>query len=276
MAPCKNDDFLSAREIISFLPQDLIQKTDCDFSDRIFIYDSLDSTNITAKEMALSDAAHGSIIIANYQTAGKGRFGRSFFSPPGHGLYMSFILDSDKLGFSTPTLVTAFAAVAVCDAIRSASGKLAQIKWVNDVFLDDRKICGILTEAVTCAGNSDVSRIVLGIGVNFSTPPSGFPDDLKNVAGSLFGTDTPPICRNYLAAEVIRHIVFSDNRFNEKDMLDKYKSKMFFLGETVVVTGGEEVFEATAVDIDDLGRLVVEKDNRELLSLSSGEVSIRK
>jgi len=225
--------------------------------------------------MAQAGAEHGTVVIANYQTAGKGRQGKTFFSPPYHGLYMTILLHASKLSFSTPTLITALAAVSVCEAIESITDRSPQIKWVNDIFLDGKKICGILTESVNMPDSPGVQRMLVGIGVNFSTPPAQFPMELQHIAGSLFETEKPPITRNQLAAEIINRIISPDIEHNEKEMLEKYRKRMFLLGKTVTVTGTENPYEATAIGIDDIGQLVVKKANGEILTLSSGEVSLQ-
>lgn len=276
----ENNNTLSVQGILPFLSNELPQIQSGNFSERIFIFDSLESTNNTAKEWAASGTGeHGTIVIADFQSAGKGRCGKSFYSPAGHGLYISLIIDPLQIGFSTPTLITAFAAVIVCEAIEAISGKSPVIKWVNDVFLDSRKICGILTESVTPLENTSFEGIatqfiVLGIGINFSTPIEEFPENLKRTAGSLFGTGTPTTTRNHLAAELINRLLLSQYHQSEKKMLMKYKQKMFLLGKTVLVEGAGGSYEATAVDVDEIGRLVVKKANGELQPLSSGEVSI--
>jgi len=286
-----DNDPLNKQDILPYLCHDI--------TDRIFIYNSLESTNITAKELAAKGAKHGTVLIADSQTAGKGRYGRSFFSPPGHGLYMSFILQPEFFGYENTTLITAFAAVAVCEAIeaitdtpvagKSIKSKTPQIKWVNDVFINGKKVCGILTESVISSDSSVIPWIVLGIGVNFKTPKAGFPEDLQKIAGCIFENEKPTVSRNRLAAEIINRLVFPvtnqvsrndktccfEKAALEKTMLENYKQRMFLLGKPIIVTGVGDSFEAIATDIDDLGQLIVKKDNGELLTLNSGEVCIR-
>jgi len=261
---CEDNDILSVQGIVPFLSQK-------ETADKIFVYPSLESTNKTAKEMAISEAKHGTIIIADQQTAGKGRYGRNFHSPAAHGIYMSFILHPAQLGFDTPTMVTSFAAVAVCESIEAISEKTPQIKWVNDIFLDGKKICGILTEAVTDYESGNVEWVVVGIGINFSTPD--FPEDLRQIAGAVFTGEHFPATRNHLAGEVINRL--TANRCGKKEMMDKYKKRLMMLGKKILVIGAEQPYEALAVDIDDIGRLIVKKDDGEILSLSSGEISIK-
>jgi BirA family biotin operon repressor/biotin-[acetyl-CoA-carboxylase] ligase len=233
-------------------------------AEKIYIYEVLESSNETAKEMAKAGAAHGTIVIANHQTKGKGRFGRSFFSPPGCGIYMSFILRNPEL---KADLITAFAAVAVCGAIESTTGKSPQIKWVNDILLDGKKICGILTEAVA-------GCYILGIGVNFIAPAEGFPHDLAHKTASIYTGAAPPISREALAAEIINRIM--GEKPDKSAIMAEYKKRLAMLGKRVVVSGigGGASFEAVILDIDDMARLIVKKDDGKLLELSSGEIRI--
>jgi len=239
---------------------------------RIFVYDILESTNITAKEATLDNAEFGTVIIADSQTAGKGRYGKSFFSPPNHGLYMSAVLNSALLPFDTQSLITVFAAVSVCQAIETISGKSPQIKWVNDIFLNKKKICGILTESVTTPQNTASRQIIIGIGINFSTPATGFPAELQQIAGSLFETENTTVTRNCLAAGIINNLFTLGNRYSKNEILTEYKQRVFILGKEILITGNDKPYRATAVDIDDNGYLIVRKSDGELLTLFSGEI----
>jgi BirA family biotin operon repressor/biotin-[acetyl-CoA-carboxylase] ligase len=220
----------------------------------------LDSTSAKAAEFF----EHGTVVIANHQTAGRGRYGRSFFSPADSGIYMSLVLQKERIGLAAPTLITAFSAVAVCDALEFVCKKSAQIKWVNDIFLHGRKICGILA-------NDFGDRIILGIGVNF-TAPKNVPPELSDKIGAVYGEgENPTATRDELAAAIINELAALDDK--PQDFMQKYRARMMFLGEKITVTGANS-FAATALDIDDTGRLVVQTENGEILSLSSGEVSI--
>ena len=267
-----NGDILSAQSILSFLPAGA-------YDGKIVVYNCLESTNKTAKEIVLSmEAEHGTVIIADSQTAGRGRYGRAFFSPRGSGLYMSLILRPARLGFESPTAVTAFAAVSVCEAIESLpAAKPPQVKWVNDVFLDGKKVCGILTEAVSGGQNEGSQWIVLGIGVNFTLPMTGFPKSIENVAGAIFTTENPTTTRSRLAAEIISRIM-APARKTQAEMFEAYRKRLMLLGQTVTVSGLEieidEAFEAVALDVDMSGRLIVKKENGDILALSSGDVRV--
>jgi len=264
----EGNDTISIKGVAPFLKQK-------DILNKIHVYSSLESTNKTAKEMALSAAEHGTVVIADYQTAGKGRYGRTFYSPQSHGIYMSLILHPIKLSLSTPALVTHFAAVSVCEAIESISDKKPQIKWVNDIFLNKKKICGILTEAITDIKSGNIQGMVVGIGINFSTPTMGFPDDLRQIAGAVFEDGKPSITRNHLIGEIINRILFLKNQYSNQELLDKYRKRLMMLGENILVTGPNKSYEAIAIDIDDAGQLIIKKDNDEVISLSSCEIRVR-
>lgn len=264
----EENDILSVQGILPFLK-------DREKVHEIFVFDSLESTNKTAKEMALEGAKHGTVILADQQTGGKGRHGRSFSSPPGHGIYMSFILHPEWLVQDIPTMVTALAAVTVCEAVEAVSGKEPQIKWVNDVFLDRKKICGILSEAVTDFETGGIHWVVVGIGINFSTPEEVFPEEVRQIAGSIFPEGHPSITRNRLAAEMINRLVLPEGQYARQAVFEQYKKRMMMLGETVQVNGWKETYEAVALDVDEIGRLVVQKENGQITSLSSGEIRIQ-
>jgi BirA family biotin operon repressor/biotin-[acetyl-CoA-carboxylase] ligase len=241
---------------------------------RIINYKSLESTNITAKELAVSGAEHGTVVIADCQTAGKGRHGRSFYSPPDCGIYMSVILrPTGILWRECPTLVTAYTAVSVCGALETGAGLKPQIKWVNDIFLGGRKICGISTETSTDSQSGDIRWIIVGIGVNFTEPPSGFPEELRDIAGSVF-VNEPPITKDRLAAEIANRVAALDNVSGGEVILSEYRRRLMILNRRVTVSGMGEPFEATALDIDGQGRLIVRKECGGEMMLCAGEVSL--
>ncbi|MCL2398731.1 MAG: biotin--[acetyl-CoA-carboxylase] ligase [Defluviitaleaceae bacterium] len=243
------------------------------------IYDSVDSTNNVAKEMVALNAEHGTVILANVQTGGRGRYGRSFFSPLGHGIYMTFILRPYPIWPVDISLVTVFTGVVVCEAIESicnvssTTKKIPQIKWVNDVFLDRKKIGGILTEAVTDESGT-LQWIVVGIGINF-TATTDLPVELEGIVGSIFDFDKENllITRNQLAAEIINRML--NPTYTSKEIIEGYRQRLFILGKKVRVEGTENPYEATVLDIDDMGKLLVKNESGDVITLSAGEVSIR-
>jgi len=211
------------------------------------------------------------VILAERQTAGKGRDNKSFFSPPGSGLYMSIILDSDKLGFNNLTAITAYAALCVCETIENICNLKPQIKWVNDIFLNGKKICGILTEAITEFENT--SKIILGIGINITTKTKDFPKSLQNIAGSLYPDGESPVTRDFLAAEIIKRIL-CEEKLNEKHLFEKYKRRLFMLNTTVTVIEGNDEYLAKVLDINDCGHLIIKTGQGAIKTLISGEIKV--
>ena len=265
---CEDSDVLSVQGMLPFLP--------CvEMAENIHLYDHLASTNKTAKEMAVSGAGHGTAIIADMQTAGSGRYNRKFFSPPG-GIYLSLVLHPVHLWFD-PSMVTLFAALSVCEAIEAVCQKQPQIKWVNDILLEEKKIGGILTQAIVDFESGATGWIILGIGINFSTPELAFPEELRKTAGSIFAREKPTVSRNRLIAEVIGRVLAPAAKYSEKEIIERYKQRLSTLGQKVLVSsGGSEPYPATALDIDSAGHLVVQTSSGEILCLSAGEVSILK
>lgn len=244
------------------------------YAEKIRIYKTLESTNKTAKEMAIAGAEHGTVIIADCQTLGRGRYSRSFFSPAGGGLYMSMILRVEALRLENPTSVTALAAVAVCEAIECISTKEPKIKWVNDVLIDGKKVCGILTEAITDFESGRLDWIVLGIGVNVNIRAEDFPDDLQSLAASVCPREREIGVRNRLAAEIINRILGCEAPPMEAEIFEKYKKRLMILGKEITVVQDQTEYKAAAIDIDPAGHLIVEKENGQRCILSSGEIRI--
>jgi len=244
------------------------------FAENIKVYPAVDSTNREAKEQAADGAVHGTVIIADRQTQGKGRFNRDFYSPPGSGLYMSFILFQNAMGFTSPTAVTVYAAVCACEAIEKACAVNPVIKWVNDLYLYGRKIAGILAEATYDSNNRGIDKIILGIGINISTKNEDFPEDIRQRAGSLCPEGHLPVSRNILAAGIINRIL-SPEKPKEPEIMKRYRKRLFMLGYDVIVSQGNERYKAKALDIDESGCLLVQREDGEILKLLSGEVSIQ-
>lgn len=244
-----------------------------DIAGNMKFFAEIDSTNREAKAQAIAGATHGTIILANAQTSGKGRRDREFFSPSDSGLYMSFILSADTVGFANPTAITAYAALCVCDAIEAVCGLSPSIKWVNDIFLDGKKISGILTEAITEFESRSIREIIVGIGINISTKAEDFPEPLRDIASSLYPDGNAPITRNRLAGEIINRILCTDKP-NEADMFEQYKKRLFILGADITVIGERGNYTARALDINEQGHLIVRAQNGEIKTLLSGEVRV--
>lgn len=273
----QDSDMLSAEGILPYL-------SDSTAADRIHVFKQLESTNLTAKRMALDGAPAETVVIAEEQTKGKGRMGRSFYSPSGSGIYMSFIL-APRFDTAKSVLITTAASVAVCKAIEKVTGISCQIKWVNDVYMNGKKICGILTEAVTDFESGRIHYIVLGIGINYSTSKTAFPKELSGIAGSLYeGATEDHISRNRLIAEIINQVFAVNERLESREFISEYKARSFVLGKEIriIPTIGpdaernfDEGIPATVMDIDGDGGLVVKYQDGTVSTLNSGEISIR-
>lgn len=232
----------------------------------IKVYKSVTSTNTVAKKLAAEGAKNGTVIIAEQQTAGRGRRGNSFYSPAKSGLYMTVILRTGDLA-ADMDIYTVCAGCAVCGAIERLTDKKPLIKWVNDVYLDRRKICGILSEATMDIEIGCIDSVVVGMGINLST--DDFPEDVKGKAGSL-GEAIP---RSYLAAAVIEELFHCLGRSREENIED-YKRHSLVLGKSVGFLKNGEELVGKAVDIDSFGRLRVETEEG-VVTLNSGEVSLK-
>lgn len=261
-----NDDMISSKSISPYLTGKAAN----------FILDvrkTVTSTNTLAKEMAAGGAPEGTVLIASEQTEGRGRLGRSFYSPASTGLYMSLIL-RPRLSLEDSLLITTGAAVAVAKSIESIAHREVQIKWVNDLFMDGKKVCGILTEASLNADNGSLEYAILGIGINVYTRE--FPDDIKDLAGSIFSEkcgDKP--VTSLLAAKILNNLADTLDNLTDKSYLEEYKKRSFLLGKNINVIKGNTALPAKAIDIDDRARLIVEYPDGSTEALASGEVSIR-
>lgn len=239
----------------------------------IEVHKKVDSTNTMMRQRAVSGSAEGCVIIAGEQTNGRGRFGRSFYSPSDTGIYMSLLL-RPTLTTDNSVLITTSAAVAVCEAIEKILSKTPQIKWVNDIYIDGKKVCGILTEASLGLESGMLEYVVLGIGVNVYRPDNGFPDEIKHIAGTIFETRQSDM-RNRLAAEILNRFVNYYHVLDQKDFIDEYRRRSLVIGRNIMVLLQNSFIPATALDIDDNCRLKVRyADGREEY-LYSGEISIK-
>ncbi|HHZ01678.1 MAG TPA: biotin--[acetyl-CoA-carboxylase] ligase [Tissierellia bacterium] len=240
----------------------------------ITFYKSIESTNSEAKLAAVKKARHGTVIVAEEQTKGRGRFGRNFFSPPESGIYMSIIL-KPNLKIENSVLITTAAAVAVCQAIEKLTNKEPKIKWVNDIFIDNRKVCGILTEAVTDFESGMMDSVIVGIGVNVKTEKEIFPQELQDTAGSVLN-DKDSSLRNPLAGEIINNLLTISEKLEDREFLKEYKERSMILNEHILYKKDNSWHEGYALDIDDYGGLVIFTSEGEQTTLNSGEVSIKK
>lgn len=232
------------------------------------VYDTLESSNRTAKLLALDGAPHGTLVLTAHQSAGRGRLGRVFESPSGKGVYLSVLL---RPAASAQT-ATIGAAVAVCRAVQELCGLELGIKWVNDLYYQGKKVCGILTEAGTDLESGRLEWLVVGIGLNLTSRPEDWPEELRPIAGSLYPGGPAPVSRAALAGAIARELLGLCPDF---DCLDEYRTRCFVPGHWVTVCTGTESYAAKAVAIDDAGRLIVAREGGRTEALCHGEVSIR-
>ncbi len=237
----------------------------------IQIFSELDSTNRYLKELAKEGAKAGTVIIANKQSAGKGRLGRSFFSPEGTGIYMSILL-RPEMELQKSVRITSMAAVAVARAIERVSGIEAKIKWVNDIFLNGKKVCGILTESGINATTGVLEYAVLGIGINVGTIQ--FPEELKQIATSICNECSHTVKRNELIVEILKELEYWYPSLWNGSFLKESRKRSLLLGKDILVVGSEKDYQAKALDLDDMGHLWIEKEGKKEM-LHSGEVSIK-
>lgn len=242
---------------------------------RLEYFDTIDSTNRYAKELAINGELSKKIVIANEQTAGRGRYGKTFESPENTGLYFSLILKKEDFNFSTPTLITMYIAVKIVQVIKKLTGKELTIKWVNDLFYQDKKVCGILTEAVTNFESGEIDWIVVGVGFNFSTPKEAFSQEVAQTAQGLFSTEERMISRNELLGNLIESLILDLKTVDERQLLADYRSHLLGLNEWVTILQGKTTYPALVLGIDQEGQLQIKKEDGRELFLNTGEVRLK-
>ena len=240
----------------------------------LYYFDTIDSTNTRAKEMAAQGAPHGTVLIADSQTGGRGRMGRSFHSPAGCGIYLSMLL---RPGCPAKDLMhlTCATAVAASDGVQAATGLRPGIKWTNDLVVGKKKLGGILTE-LSLDGSGNVEYAVIGIGINCSQDTEDFPEEIRQIATSLQLAAGKPIDRAAVIAQLLVALQrMSENLQNITEILDSYRADCITIGQEISLVRGDEIRHGKALDVDDEGALVVEFADGKIQSVQSGEVSIR-
>lgn len=256
-------DVVTRQSILRYLKTDLPQ---------LEVHKSISSTNDAARQLAASGAPEGTAVVARCQTGGRGRKGRSFFSPPDSGVYISLVLRPQLTAEKTLYITTA-AAAAVALAIEEVAGCPAAIKWVNDIYVRGKKVCGILTEGSFDAETGSLDFAVLGIGINVSTPAGGFPPELQARAGAVFDA-APGDASSRLAAAVIDRFTAYYKDLEQKPFLEDYRRRMFLTGQKITVVSGGSSYPAVAGTVDDEFALTVTDANGQAHRLQSGEVTI--
>lgn len=245
----------------SYLPEELI-----------FYQPSTASTMQEAKKAAIEQHLTQGLFIADEQTQGHGRFGRSFFSPSGQ-IYMSLLLSPNQ-NFQELPQYTILSAVAVASAIDQLVGEQTAIKWVNDIFIREKKVCGILTEAISDFETQRISHVIIGIGINFFIAQEQFPEELRQKVTALFH-EQPTITRNELIRLIWQNFFELCIALPDRQYLDYYRQKSFVLNQQVTFSQNGEKITGIAQAITDKGELVVQAKNQ-VFCLSSGEISLEK
>ena len=263
---CSRSDVLSAEGLARHLRDGRIRPQ---------VYASIGSTNTALKALAAEGAEEGLALVAGEQTAGRGRMGRSFFSPPDSGVYFSLLL-RPELPAEQVTGVTACAAVAVAETIEELSGLETQIKWVNDVLIGGRKVCGILSEGSLDVESGMMNYVVVGIGINTRPPAEDFPEELRGVAGAVFGEERVPELRCRLAAGVLDRLMDYSGRLGDPALFEGYRRRSLVLGrEVTLLSPGKEPERALVLDLERDFALRVRLSDGSEKRVSSGEVSLR-
>lgn len=252
-----------------FEPADVVRELPAELAARLDVrtVDITGSTNADIRQLAENGAPEGTVMIAGEQTAGRGRLGRSFYSPADSGLYMSILL-RPELAVTDSLAVTVCAASAVACAIDELTGSRSGIKWVNDIYINGRKVCGILTEASLNA-DGDMGYAVLGIGINVTD--RGFPEDIRGKAGAIGASEA---LRPELAAAVLERFFDYYDRLPDKGYLGEYRRRSILTGKKVEYEQSGDIRSARAVGIDDEAKLIVITPKGEEIHLGSGEVNI--
>ncbi|MGN0621988.1 MAG: biotin--[acetyl-CoA-carboxylase] ligase [Porcipelethomonas sp.] len=242
-------------------------------SRRLYVFDSIDSTNNCAKELARQGAPNGTAVISDMQTAGRGRMGRTFCSPPGKSIYMSVVLRPDT-SMEESQLITSCVAAAAADAVDRICGTDIKIKWVNDLFLGGKKICGILTEASVSFESGTLDFAVVGIGINVRSVRDVFDSELLKTASSLEDETGRIFDRSQIIAAVLENIDIYMCNMSSGSFLNEYRRRSFIIGNHVSVTKNGNEREALAVGISANAGLEVEYSDGTREILNSGEARI--
>lgn len=259
-------DIIDSQKILELLNEELKNKI------KVEVLEKATSTNTLVKELA-SENGEGLVVIAREQTAGRGRMGRSFFSPGDSGVYMSLLL-KPQIKPEDAVQITTAAAVSVCRALENLGVSDSKIKWVNDIFLNGKKVCGILTESSFNSQKGMLDFAVLGVGINIYKSEGGFPEEIKNIAGAVF-TQRKEDLRNRFIAGFINCFFGFYRELSSKKHMKEYKERSFVLGEEITVVQGKKREKAKAIDIDENCNLIAEFSVGKTVKLYSGEISVR-
>ena len=262
------NDLLNREELESSISTEWAAKN-------LLVFDEIDSTNNVIKKAAEEGAPHGTLAVADYQSGGKGRRGRSWVSPHGVGIWMSILLRPENLPPSHASMLTLVCALAVAGGIREVTGLGAGIKWPNDIVVNGKKVCGILTEM--SSEMESIHYVVPGIGINCNTKE--FPEELKGTATSLLLETGAPVKRSRLVGAVMKALEGYYAAFMETGdmsaLLETYNSMLVNRQKEVRVLEPGKEYTALALGIDASGALLVRKEDGQTEAIISGEVSVR-
>ena len=237
-------------------------------------FDTIDSTNTEAKKLAAAGAPHGTVILADAQTGGHGRLGRSFHSPAGSGIYMSVILRPSCTAEALMHLTCAVA-VATVNGVEAATGLRPQIKWTNDLVVETHKLGGILTE-LSCTTVGMVDYAVIGIGINCNQKADDFSADIKDLATSVRMCIGTPVAIHAVAASILTALEqICRSLDNSNAIMTQYRKDCMTIGQKISLVRGDEIRHGTALDVEDDGALQVQLENGHVEIVNSGEVSVR-
>jgi len=250
--------------------------TDLD-PENIFVFDSVGSTNDEAKRYAQFNDKKNAVFIADSQTKGRGRRGREFFSPKGTGIYMSLLLYPD-MNAEEASVFTCIMAECICRAIETNLGIKAGIKWVNDIYIGDKKVAGILTEGSTYIEDGSLEYVVIGVGINVYNPIEGFEEDLKQRATALLNKIEESDVRNKLIATIISMFMKAYREKNKKEYIDGYIQRSILIGKYVKILNEKKASDSYAYveGIDEECHLCIRYDDGRKKKMNCGEVSVVK
>ncbi len=263
----KESNVLHKESILSLLPKEIKERVN------IHVHQSIDSTNQEAKRLLTQKLQQDTIIIAASQSEGRGRLGRNFYSPLNTGLYFSYIV-TQVLSIKDALKITSSAAVATSRAIEEVVDAHIEIKWVNDLIKDEKKVAGILTEGVSNFESGKVESIVIGIGINLFPPKGGFPPELQDIATTLLDREEDII--NNLSVSLITHLHKILQDVHDPSIMDEYRERSCLLDTPITVIQHDNSYPAYVIAIEDDGSLKIKDENNIEKVLNSGEISIRK
>ena len=238
----------------------------------ITIFNELDSTNTYLKKVGSSGEKENQLVIALSQTVGRGRMGRSFYSPNGTGIYFSLLL-YPEYAIEKSLFLTVMAAVSVAETVMKYNKNDVKIKWVNDIYIDGKKVCGILTEG-SVNNEKKLDYAIVGIGINVVAPKSDFPDDIKDIATAIFPGKIEENIKEKIVADVV-NMFFDMYNGNDNDYIRRYKEYSYLTGKSINIISGGTTRPATVIDLTDNCHLLVKNENDEIEEISSGDVTVR-